>query len=197
MRINPLTAGLMVAIAVVVDGVQAAIHLIDVGIITVVLSVSVDWLIGIGAWMLFYFWFKLHGVSFVGPRQLITLIGAGTADLASGGIFPAWVVGVLILIAMTNAEDVIEKVTGKKVDITGKAAMASGRMSSASGAAGAAKVARGMKPPPIPQNASKTPIPIPQQRTTPPLTPQSTRNVRSPAPQKQLGSNNSIGEFDI
>ncbi len=141
LRISPFEAGFMVAVAVIIDVIQWVVTLFVFGVVTAFITGVVNTLINVCTWLLFYFWFKLKGISFVGPRQLLTMLGMGATEFASSGIFPSWSIGVWLLVSMTYAEDTAKKVTGKDISITSKLAMASGRPS------GAVSGGSGVKPP--------------------------------------------------
>jgi len=199
LRIRPLNAGMMVFVAVVIDVIQWVMALFVIGIITSIITIVVNTLINAGAWLLFYYWFKLSKVSFVGPRQLLTMLGMGTGEVASAGIFPAWTIGVGLLVWMTYTEDMVKKETGKDIAITSKLAMASGKPAGA-GASGAAKTAAttklppGAKPPVIsPEKAAPGAVPPkiggeikpPIQRISPGAVPPKISDGKSPSILKQ------------
>lgn len=111
-RIDWITAILMIWLALFYDGIQFLLNFIP--IIGNILS---SLLIGLWAWLSFYIWFKIKGVSFSKPSRSITLFGAGITEMVPLlNALPAWTLAVLILIATTKAEDALGvKIPTKKI----------------------------------------------------------------------------------
>lgn len=108
----------MVAAALFYDLLQVGVNFLQgVNAIIPGLGVFLVYLLGvpltIWAWLTFYLWFKLHGVSFMQPKRFAIMGISGLADTIMS-VLPAWTVAVLLLIATTRAEELLEKVPGGK-----------------------------------------------------------------------------------
>ncbi|MFA5736677.1 MAG: hypothetical protein WC893_00730 [Candidatus Paceibacterota bacterium] len=93
----------MVIVALIYDGLQALIDLISVG--------TIGWLVNpfINFWsfLTFWFWFKLKGLSFAKPNKALTMGGSFLLEFFPViNSLPAWTSSVIILLAITYAEDV-------------------------------------------------------------------------------------------
>lgn len=111
-RVDWITAILMIWLALFYDGTQFLLNFIPV-----IGNMLSSLLIGLWAWLSFYIWFKIKGVSFSKPTRSITLFGAGITEMVPIlNALPAWTLAVLILIATTKAEDSIGiKIPTKKI----------------------------------------------------------------------------------
>ncbi len=127
-RVSIFLGGLMIAVAVVIDIVQWFFDLLVFGLVTAILTLAINSLISVGAWLLFYIWFRLHQVDFISPKRLLVLGGSAIGEIASLGILPAWSLGIGALVFMTWAEDRIYNTTGKNISVTGTLKAASGRV---------------------------------------------------------------------
>lgn len=72
-------------------------------------------IITIFATLLFFVWFKMHGVSFITPKRLLTMAGAGSLELIPFlNILPAWTGAVWYIIYTTKVREVVSKIPGGK-----------------------------------------------------------------------------------
>ncbi|MDP3763904.1 MAG: hypothetical protein Q8Q92_04705 [bacterium] len=87
--LNNTTIAFMIVVALFFDALQALLALVLMG-----------WLVGIFAGLTFYLWFKIHGLSFMKPKRLLTF---GTASfiemfpLLPLSALPAWTAAVSYL----------------------------------------------------------------------------------------------------
>lgn len=106
----------MLAVAGLYDAAQAGVNLLQ-GINAILPGVGVFlvYLLGIPltiwAWLTFYVWFKVRGVSFMQPKRFAIVGICGLADTIVSAL-PAWIAAVALLIATTRAEELLEKVPG-------------------------------------------------------------------------------------
>ncbi|HBV01338.1 MAG TPA: hypothetical protein DEF00_03025 [Candidatus Taylorbacteria bacterium] len=104
----------MLATALLFDSLQFGtdiMHVIPI-IGTIAQSVA-DILISVWAWLTFYLWFKIHGVSFMQPKRFALLNGGALLEMIPiVNSLPAWTLAVLLLIATTRAEELIKKIPG-------------------------------------------------------------------------------------
>ena len=151
----------MLAMAGLYDGAQAGVNLLQgLNAILPGLGVFLVYLLGIPltiwAWLTFYVWFKVRGVSFMQPKRFAIVGIAGLADTIVSAL-PAWIAAVVLLILTTRAEELLEKVPG--------GSKVAGAMRAAEGKPGAT-IAAPPKRPPMPPRA--TPSPPPQSDRVPP-----------------------------
>ncbi len=105
-RISAITATLLVWLALFFDGSQFLLNLVPI------LGNFLSMVFGFFAWLSFYVWLKTKGVQFSGIKKGGTLIGAAIIELVPVvNAIPAWTFAILILIAVTKAEDA----TGAKI----------------------------------------------------------------------------------
>ena len=101
-RINTITAGLMIGVAVLADGIQFLLTLTVIGsIVAMFISAFV--------WIVFLIWFALCGVSYFdrggATRGLIMLTSAITELVPFINAVPALTLGVVALIIHSRMED--------------------------------------------------------------------------------------------
>ncbi|OHA88180.1 MAG: hypothetical protein A2741_01000 [Candidatus Zambryskibacteria bacterium RIFCSPHIGHO2_01_FULL_43_27] len=106
-RISFGTSFLMVATALFFDSAQGVFNIIGlIPVIGTVVGGTLSFMIGFFAWLTFYTWFKMHGISFMRPQRILALWGAGLIELVPYlNALPAWTFAVLFLIATTKIED--------------------------------------------------------------------------------------------
>jgi len=86
----------MVIVALGIDGLQALCTVTVVGIIA---TYGLDVL----ALVVFFIWFKLYGISFTSPKQLLTVLGGSVVELVPVlSVFPAWTGMVALLITFST-----------------------------------------------------------------------------------------------
>jgi hypothetical protein len=111
-KISKVMSAFLVAVAVATDLIQYFVGFFAVGVVTIPLVWIVNGFINIIAWLLFYIWFTMLGVSFVHPKKFLTMGTSFIADTVAGGFLPAWTVCVLFLLYFEKLEKVIAKVPG-------------------------------------------------------------------------------------
>lgn len=68
------------------------------------------------ATLVFFVWFKMHGVSFITPKRLLTMVGAGSLELIPFlNILPAWTGAIWYIIYTTKVRESVSKIPGGKV----------------------------------------------------------------------------------
>jgi len=108
LRIGAFTSVFMVVIALVYDGTQALIDLFTLGLLGWIINPLID----LWAFLTFFLWFNLKGVSFARPSKALTLGGTTLIEMIPFlNDLPTWTAGVIIMVAQTYAEDVVEKVS--------------------------------------------------------------------------------------
>ncbi len=80
----------------------------------------------IWAWLTFYVWFKLHGVSFMQPKRFAIMSICGFADVVMNAL-PAWIAAVALLILTTRADELLAKVAAG-AGVAGTAASVAGKL---------------------------------------------------------------------
>ena len=120
-RIGNVTAGAIIAIALIIDGVQFLLTLTVVGSI---IAAAMTFLAGFGFWL----WFSILGVKYIGKdgskKLLIGITSFITELVPIVDALPATTLGVVLIIIQTRIEDAREN-AGKKV--TQRTALASVR----------------------------------------------------------------------
>ncbi|MFA5022778.1 MAG: hypothetical protein WC385_02065 [Candidatus Paceibacterota bacterium] len=110
LRIGIFMAGLMIAVAGLFDLIQMGIELISVGF----LGWIINPLFSFFACLTFFVWFGLKGVSYVKPGKAVTLgITTLLEFIPYVNDLPAWILGVIIVLAMVYAEDIVAKFSPK------------------------------------------------------------------------------------
>lgn len=103
LRINPITAFFLISVAFIYDSAKLLITLVTFGLATIVSDPIIDF----WSMLTFFTWFKLLNVSFFEPKKALTF---GLASFLSAipylGDFFEWTISVIIIIAITYAEDV-------------------------------------------------------------------------------------------
>jgi len=100
-RIGPTQGVFMIGVAGLFDFLQG---ILNIAIIGVILSSFVS----IVAWLTFFLWFKLNGVSFFdsGARKLIVYYGGSFLELFPLlNTLPIWTITVSLMVAIVRAED--------------------------------------------------------------------------------------------
>lgn len=110
-RVNNFQLALMLVVAFLIDGIQIIMEWLVVGL-------AFSWIPTILGTLIFFFWFTLNGISFVGPKKIFTFLGSFLIDIIPGSDALVvtsfnWVVAVLILVAISRAEDL----TGVKIPL--------------------------------------------------------------------------------
>ena len=100
------TIALMIATAIFFDAMQWLLAFI-----------LMDWLAGFFAFMTFYLWFKLHGMSFATPKRAGTMATALIIEMIPviSAIAPTWTGAVIILILDTKIKKVASHVPGGNI----------------------------------------------------------------------------------
>ena len=104
-RINSVTAIFMIVVALLYDAVQAFLDFILIGL-------AVNWILDIWAWLTFFIWFKLKGVSFANPKRAISLNGGFILELIPAvNALPIWTAAVIILVITVKTEDKLTSIS--------------------------------------------------------------------------------------
>jgi len=111
--IDSVMAFFMVGVALMVDFLQMVVGItVLIPIFGLILAPLLGFFIGVTAWLIFFFWFKLLGVNFferVDAKVVVWLAGA-LAEITPLGILPIWTLTIALTIVITNAKRVEEKV---------------------------------------------------------------------------------------
>ncbi|MFA6253765.1 MAG: hypothetical protein WC640_00670 [Candidatus Paceibacterota bacterium] len=117
LRINFFVSGLMIAVALIYDGLQALIELITLGFLGWLINPIID----LWAFLTFFTWFTLQGASFARPSKALTLGATSIIEIIPFfNDLPTWTAGVIIMIAQTYAEDVLASVSPGTAQALGK-----------------------------------------------------------------------------
>ncbi|MCK4386782.1 MAG: hypothetical protein KAV41_01695 [Candidatus Pacebacteria bacterium] len=103
-KIDNITATLMIAAALFYDGVQTLLTAVGIG-------PFVNWLISIFAWLTFWLWFTIKGVSFTNnPKRLFTFMGGSLLEIIPLiATLPIWTANITATVFITKAENKIKK----------------------------------------------------------------------------------------
>ncbi|OHA91589.1 MAG: hypothetical protein A2758_00565 [Candidatus Zambryskibacteria bacterium RIFCSPHIGHO2_01_FULL_49_18] len=75
--------------------------------------IFMDWLAGFFAFLTFFLWFKTHGISFMRPKRILVMGGAGLIEIIPWlAALPAWTAAVTILALDTKIKKAIGTVPG-------------------------------------------------------------------------------------
>jgi glycopeptide antibiotics resistance protein len=95
--LNNTTIVLMICVAIFFDVLQALLTFIFMG-----------WVVGIFAFLTFYLWFKLRGLSFMKPKRLLTFGGASLIEIIPFlSALPAWTAAIIVLALDSKIKKVI------------------------------------------------------------------------------------------
>ncbi|MDO8510421.1 MAG: hypothetical protein Q7S15_02245 [bacterium] len=107
--ISDITAAFMVGTALVYDGVQFLLTFIPV------LGWLISSIIGLWAWMHFFTWFKIRGVSFGSSKRTLTMGGSLVAEvLPILNALPAWTFAVVMILISVKGERLLKHALPKK-----------------------------------------------------------------------------------
>lgn len=96
----------MIVVAFIYDATQAGIEFSMFGF-----GFTVNWIISVWAWLTFYTWFKIYGVSFLNPRRGAVLnVGFLLEIFPWLAVIPSWTLTVLLLVLSVRAEDFVKQV---------------------------------------------------------------------------------------
>ena len=108
-------------LAVLMGGVAVGVDLVQGILTTGVIGIAINSFISIFAWLMFWFWFKMHGVGFLDGKLVlksVTMWGAGLIELVPLiNNLPAWTVAIVIMLFIVKAEDAIYNKTGKSINM--------------------------------------------------------------------------------
>ena len=108
-KINNATAFLMIGTAAAIDGLQAFLEWIVIGF-------YINWLIDIGTWGLFFWWFKSKGVSFMNVQKALVFNGLALLEIIPAiDELPLWTLDILLMLAIVKAEDKMAKISQNMV----------------------------------------------------------------------------------
>ena len=75
--------------------------------------IFMDWLAGFYAFLTFFVWFKLHGITFMKPKRALTMGAAGLIEIIPWlAALPAWTAAVIIIALDTKIKKIISNVPG-------------------------------------------------------------------------------------
>ncbi len=127
-RIGNVTAGAIIAIALIIDGLQFLLTLTVVGSI---IAAAMTFLAGFGFWL----WFSILGVKYMGKegnkKLLISLTAFITELIPIVDALPATTLGVVLIIIQTRIEDARANAGKKVTQRTALAAVRSQKMQAA------------------------------------------------------------------
>ena len=91
---------LMVAVALFFDALQWLLGFIFMG-----------WLVSIFAWLTFYVWFKINGISFMKPKRFITFGGSFIIELIPvvGDVLPTWTAAITYLALDSKIKKIVPR----------------------------------------------------------------------------------------
>lgn len=125
-KITVVTFTLMISVALFYDGAQFLVNWLSVDVVTFI-GATLAWLsslmVDVWAFLTFYVWFKVKGVSFANPKRGLTMAGATLIELIPVlSSLPAWTLAVVICFITTRGEEVL----GEALQKVGAAAGAVG-----------------------------------------------------------------------
>ena len=128
-KITVVTFALMIAVALFYDVAQAEVNLLHT---VPFVGNTIAWLgttiIDLYAFLTFFVWFKVKGVSFANPKRGLTMAGATLVELIPVlNTVPAWTLAVIICFITTRAEETL----AETIEKVGAAAGAAGAVAGA------------------------------------------------------------------
>lgn len=74
--------------------------------------ILMDWIVSIYAFLTFYIWFKIKGMSFMRPKRILTMGGSLIVELVPIlSTLPTWTFAVVVLVADMKAKEVLSSPT--------------------------------------------------------------------------------------
>lgn len=105
-ELSSITIALMVGTAVFFDVLQWLMAFI-----------FMDWLVGLFAFMTFWLWFKLNGISFMTPKRGATMgVSALIEMIPFLSALPAWIFAVTVIALDTKAKKIVSTAAGQVED---------------------------------------------------------------------------------
>ncbi len=105
-KISKTTIILMIIVALFFDLIQFILSLMVIGFV-------VNWSISVFAWLTFFLWFKIKGVSFANPKRAGSLLGGFLIELIPlVDMLPAWTGAIILVILSLRVKQVAEKTPG-------------------------------------------------------------------------------------
>lgn len=99
-RISSGDAGILISVAIFYDAMQAILNLIPL------IGNAIAWVMSIIAWLTFYIWFKIKGVSFQDAKYYKKLLLGGLIEaIPIVNFLPSWTITVIRLIRESRKED--------------------------------------------------------------------------------------------
>src|SRR3989344_3527031 len=122
---------IMCSVALLFDAIIAAPKLLDfipvLDFLTVPMNLMVGVLASVWAWLTFYVWFKLHGISFVSPKKILAFPAAFLIKIFPFlGVLPAWTGAVVLIFLITRGEEALAVTLEKTAAVTGAASKMAG-----------------------------------------------------------------------
>lgn len=101
-ELSKTTSIFMITVAVIIDIVQFFVGFLDV----ILIGTPINWAINIGVWVLYFFWFNSHGISFTAKPKRIVSFGLGTILklIPIVNMLPAWTTAIVVIIGTTKAD---------------------------------------------------------------------------------------------
>lgn len=107
-EIKPVTGTFMIIVALLFDGIQAGINLIPI------VGQILSFLISIFAFLTFWVWFKMNGVSFAKPKRAGSMgVGFLVELIPVLNMLPAWTLAVFLIISDTKIKKVLSQTPGR------------------------------------------------------------------------------------
>ena len=112
-RVSNIQGVFMIAVAGVVDGIQFLLNFIPI------MGWIFSALVSVFAFLLFYLWFKLNGVTFMESilKFIIRFVVMVLEIIPVLNFLPLWFLSTIIMIFIIKAEDTLYNKTGKDVKI--------------------------------------------------------------------------------
>lgn len=108
-KLTPIRAGVIIILALIIDGIQWFLDLILIGIV-------LNYIVDVYAWLTFYVLFKRWGYSMwgakKGERVLLSLAGSLGLEVVSLGALPAWTAWAIYTVFSEFAKNTAEKIPG-------------------------------------------------------------------------------------
>jgi len=110
-KISNTKAVFMIVVAVLFDLAGIVFDLLHfIPAVGNVAAIILTTLLDILAWLVFYVWFKMNGVSFANPKRALSLNGGFILELIPIlNALPAWTLAVVLIIGSMKAEALIAK----------------------------------------------------------------------------------------
>lgn len=102
-KISNTTVGYMLALAIILDGIQLLIGLLDF----IFIGTPINWALNVIIWPSFYLWFRFNGIDMSTAKRFLTVGIMPVIEVVPvlNSLCPTWTIMVFVVIGSVRAEE--------------------------------------------------------------------------------------------